>query len=116
MPPFDAVLLLQEYGDQALVRDLAQLVIETMPAQITALETAVAARDSAAIRAAAHKLRGSITPFRVPNAVDAARKLEEMGAAADLNGVDVLSRELVAGVQSLRDSAKAWLDASAAPS
>jgi hypothetical protein len=38
-----------------------------------------------------------------------------MGAAADLNGADALSRELVAGVQSLRDSAKAWLDASAAP-
>ena len=116
MPPFDAGLLLQEYGDEGLVRDLAHLVIETMPAQITAVETAVEARDSAALRAAAHKLRGSITPFRVPGAVEAARKLEEMGAAGDLNGAAALSRELVAGVQSLRDSARAWLDASAAPS
>jgi HPt (histidine-containing phosphotransfer) domain-containing protein len=116
MPPFDPILLLQEYGDEALVRDLAQLLIETMPGQIIAVETAVAARDSAAIRAAAHRLRGSITPFRVANAVEAARRLEEMGAAEDLNGADVLIRELVAGVQSLRDSAKAWLDASAAPS
>lgn len=64
MPPFDAGLLLEEYGDEGLVHDLAQLVIETMPAQITAVETAVEARDSAALRAAAHKLRGSITPFR----------------------------------------------------
>lgn len=116
MPPFDAGLLLEEYGDEGLVRDLAQLVIETMPAQITAVETAVEARDSAALRAAAHKLRGSITPFRVPSAVEAARKLEEMGAAGDLNGAVALSRELSAGVQSLRDSARAWLDASAAPS
>ena len=43
MPPFDAGLLLEEYGDEGLVRDLAQLVIETMPAQITAVETAVEA-------------------------------------------------------------------------
>jgi len=114
MPPFDAGLLLQEYGDEGLVRDLAQLVLETMPAQITAVETAVEARDSAALRAAAHKLRGSITPFRLSDAVEAARKLEEMGAAGDLNGAAALSLELVAGVQSLCDSAKAWIDAGAA--
>jgi hypothetical protein len=49
-------------------------------------------------------------------AVEAARKLEAMGAAGDLNGADALTRELVAGVQSLCDSARAWLDAGAAPS
>jgi HPt (histidine-containing phosphotransfer) domain-containing protein len=114
MPSFDAIFLFQEYGDEGLVRDLAQLLVETTPAQIDAVQSAVGAHDSAALRAAAHKLRGSITTFGVPDAVEAARKLEEMAAAGDLAGADALSRELVAGVQSLRDSAKAWLDAGAA--
>lgn len=114
MPPFDAVLLLQEYGDETLVRDLARLLVETTPAQIDAVQTAVGAGDDVALRAAAHKLRGSIVAFGVPEAVEAARRLEAMAAAGDLAGADALSRELVAGVQSLRESARAWLDAGAA--
>jgi HPt (histidine-containing phosphotransfer) domain-containing protein len=114
MPPFDAVLLLQEYGDETLVRDLARLLVDTTPAQIDAVRTAVGAGDGAALRAAAHKLRGSLVAFGVPDAVEAARKLETMAASGDLAGADAVSRELVAGVQSLRASAKAWLDAGAA--
>jgi HPt (histidine-containing phosphotransfer) domain-containing protein len=113
MPAFDAVILLREYGDEALVRDLAQLLVDTTPQQIDAVRSAVAANDGAALRAAAHKLRGSIVPFGVPDAVEAARRLESMGIAGDLAGADVLSRELVAGVESLRESAKAWLDGDA---
>jgi HPt (histidine-containing phosphotransfer) domain-containing protein len=113
MPPFDAVLLLQEYGDEGLVRDLAQLLVDTTPAQMDAIQSAVSAGDGVALRAAAHKLRGSIVAFSVPEAVEAARKLEAMAAAGALDGADALSRQLVAGVQSLRDSAKAWLDAGA---
>ncbi len=113
MPPFDAVLLLQEYGDEGLVRDLAQLLVDTTPAQMDAVQSAVSAGDGVALRAAAHKLRGSIVAFGVPEAVEAARKLEALAAAGALDGADTLSRQLVAGVQSLRDSAKAWLDAGA---
>jgi len=110
MPPFDAVILIREYGDEALVRDLAQLLVDTTPQQIDDVQAAVAANDGAALRAAAHKLRGSIVPFGVPDAVEAARKLESMGTAGDFAGADVLSRELIAGVESLCRSARAWLD------
>ena len=54
------MLLLQEYGDETLVRDLARLLVDTTPAQIDAVRTAVGAGDGAALRAAAHKLRGSL--------------------------------------------------------
>ena len=113
MPPFDAVLLLQEYGDARLVRDLAQLLIDTTPEQLDAVQTAVGADDGPGLRSAAHKLRGSIVAFGVPAAVETARKLEAMGAAGDLAGADALSRELAADVQSLRESAKAWLETGA---
>ena len=110
MPEFDPRVLLDEYGDEALVRDLAKLLLETVPVQIDAVRSAIDTRNGVALRAAAHKLRGSIAPFAVPAAVETARKLETMGAAGNLDGADLLSRELAADVQSLRDSAKAWLD------
>src|SRR5712691_1797409 len=85
MPPFDAVLLLQEYGDEGLVRDLAQLLVETVPAQAEAVTRAVAAGDGDALRVAAHRLRGSIVPFGASEAVEAARKLELMAARGELS-------------------------------
>ena len=106
---------MREYGDETLVRDLAQLLIETTPAQIEAVHRAVGDGDGAALRAAAHKLRGSIVAFGVPAAVETARTLEAMGANGDLSGADALSLRLAADVQSLRESAQAWLDSGIAP-
>lgn len=115
MTAFDPRALLDEYGDETLVRELAQLLIETVPLQIEAVRSAVATGDSSGLRAAAHKLRGSIGPFGMPDAVETARKLEAMATGGTLEGADALSRALAADVQSLRDSAKAWLEAGAAP-
>ena len=115
MNAFDPRALLDQYGDETLVRELAQLLIETVPLQVDAVRSAVAAADGPALRAAAHKLRGSIGPFGMPQAVETARQLEAMATAGSLDGADSLSRALAADVQSLRDSAKAWLEAGAAP-
>ena len=113
MPPFDAGTLMREYGDEGLVRDLAQLLVDTTPAQVDAVQQAIAAGDGAALRTAAHKLRGSIVAFGIPAAVEAARALEEMGSSGNLSGADALGRALVTDVKSLRDSAQAWLDGNA---
>jgi HPt (histidine-containing phosphotransfer) domain-containing protein len=110
MAAFDPRVLVDEYGDEVLVRELAKLLIDTVPVQVDAVQSAVLARDGAALRASAHKLRGSIAPFGMPAAVETARKLEAMGTAGNLAGADALSRELTADVQSLCDSAKAWLE------
>ena len=110
MPAFDPRVLLDEYGDEALVRDLAKLLVETVPVQVDAVQSAVDAGDSPALRVAAHKLRGSIVSFGVPDTVDIARQLEAMGAAGDLDGADTLVPQLAADVQLLCTSAKAWLD------
>ena len=109
MPAFDAALLLREYGDEALVRDLAELVVSTVPAQISAVRAAVGTRDSSAVRATVHKLRGSIASFGMPTTVDTARELELMAANGDLSRADSLGGELLADAQSLCDSARAWL-------
>jgi HPt (histidine-containing phosphotransfer) domain-containing protein len=110
MPAFDARVLLDEYGDETLVRDLAMLLVETVPVQVDAVRSAVVAGDGPALRAAAHKLRGSIVSFGVPNTVETARRLETLGAAGDLAGAAPLVPSLAADVQSLCASAKAWLE------
>ena len=110
MAEFDATALYREYGDHDLVRDLAKLLVDTTPVQLDAIRSAIAGGDAKALRAAAHRLRGSIVPFGVPAAVDTARTLEAMGEAGTLTGAEALSTELAKDVQSLRDSARAWLD------
>jgi HPt (histidine-containing phosphotransfer) domain-containing protein len=113
MPPFDAAQLLRQYGDEALVRDLAELVVSTVPSQIDAVQDAVRARDCVAVRATVHKLRGSIASFALPEAVETARQLETMAAGGDLSNADELSRNLALATRSLCDSANAWLAANA---
>jgi HPt (histidine-containing phosphotransfer) domain-containing protein len=107
---FNATTLFEEYGDLALVRDLAQLLVDTTLTQLDAIRSAIAGGDAQALRAAAHRLRGSLVAFGVPGAVETARTLEAMGAAGKLTGAETLSAALAKDVQSLRDSAKAWLE------
>lgn len=109
MTSFDPALLLREYGDEALVRDLAQLLVTTVPSQVENVRSAVAAHDSAAVRAAAHKLRGSLASFGLAGAVEAARQLETLAAGGDLSQADALSGKLIADALALCESAKAWL-------
>jgi HPt (histidine-containing phosphotransfer) domain-containing protein len=107
---FNATALFNEYGDRGLVRDLARLLVDTTPAQLDTIRSAIAAGDARALRDAAHRLRGSIMAFGVPDAVEAARALEAMGAAGTLTGAEALNAALAKDVQSLRESARTWLD------
>jgi HPt (histidine-containing phosphotransfer) domain-containing protein len=106
---FDPTALFKEYGDLGLVRELAQLLVDTTPSQLEAIRSAVAAGDAGALRAAAHRLRGSLVTFGVPDAVETARALEAMGSDGDLTGAEALRTSLANDVQSLRESAVAWL-------
>jgi HPt (histidine-containing phosphotransfer) domain-containing protein len=107
---FDAAALCKEYGDLGLVRELAQLLVDTTPAQLEAIRSSVAAGDAVALRAAAHRLRGSLVSFGVPDAVETARTLEALGSSGDLTGADALRTSLARDVESLRESAAAWLN------
>ena len=112
---FDAPSLLREYGDEGLVRDLARLLVETLPPQIDAVTAAVATGNGTALRAAAHKLRGSIATFGADAAVELTRELEAMATAGDLSQAARVSNALAADVQSLRESARAWLAGAGLP-
>jgi HPt (histidine-containing phosphotransfer) domain-containing protein len=109
VPDFDATALLEEYGDPDLVQELAQLLVETAPPQVEAVRSAVVAGDAVALRAAAHRLRGSLLAFGVPAAIEAATRLEAMGSAGNLTGAEQWVQTLATHVQGLLDDAQAWL-------
>jgi two-component system, sensor histidine kinase and response regulator len=66
-------------GDEDLLRELAGIFLDSTPGHLAALRIAVRDRDSRALEAAAHLLRGSVSIFGAPEACDAALRLEEMG-------------------------------------
>ncbi len=95
-PPLDREALLRRLdGDQGLMRELAQALLEDCPRQLAAVRSAVEAGDAARLRGAAHKLKGSLTMFGAPAAVPAAR-LEALGQGGDLTGAAGLLAELEA--------------------
>jgi HPt (histidine-containing phosphotransfer) domain-containing protein len=73
-------------GDAGVLREVAALFLDSYPAELAALRAAVARGDGPAVRCAAHALKGSVSTFGAPEAVEAAGRLEEMGRAGDLGG------------------------------
>jgi HPt (histidine-containing phosphotransfer) domain-containing protein len=85
-------------GDADLLRELAALFLEEVPALLAAAESAVERSDGAALRQAAHSLKGSASNLSALAAAAAARQLEQMGAAHDFatarDAFAVLAREV----------------------
>ena len=106
---FDPGVLLAEFGDEKLVRELAELLIETAPPQVKKILGAVEGGDANVVKSAAHQLRGALATFGATAATQDAYLLEAMGAAGDLSAAPPVASHLAADVQVLCDSAKAWL-------
>jgi histidine phosphotransfer protein HptB len=76
-------------GSEDLLIELAEMFIEECPEMMRAVRTAIDTRDAPALQRAAHTLKGSVRIFAMASAVEAARRLEEMGASGDLSDSDV---------------------------
>jgi CheY-like chemotaxis protein len=76
----DAVTILAGCGgDGALLREMIELCVAGVPPQLAAVERAVAAGDSEALRSTAHKLKGRVSAFS-GEAARAVERLEMLGA------------------------------------
>ena len=106
---FDATPLLDEYGDVALVRELTQLFIENAKSGMADILAAIASSSGAALKQAAHKLRGSLLTFNAEPAVALARELELMGERGVLDGSEGVAADLAAHIDDLCVGATSWL-------
>ena len=111
---FNPAPLLEEYGDASLVRELAQLFIDSVSSQMEAVTEAAARGDAVGVKAAAHRLRGALATFGAVSATQLAQTLELMGESGNLEGAPALANELAVEVRDLCTGAAAWLSEHAA--
>jgi HPt (histidine-containing phosphotransfer) domain-containing protein len=100
-----ATILASCGGDEALLREMIDLCVAGVPPQQAAVERAVAARDSEALRSTAHKLKGRVSAFsgKAARVVERLEMLGAQGKAAEAAESLREARELlVALVSSVR--------------
>jgi signal transduction histidine kinase/DNA-binding response OmpR family regulator/HPt (histidine-containing phosphotransfer) domain-containing protein len=73
------------HDDQALLREIVDLFLAATPPVLDRLRAAIQRSDHAAVEREAHLLKGSVSNFEAEAAVDAARRLENMGRTGDLS-------------------------------
>ncbi len=94
---FPAVLERVE-GNRELLAELARLFLEELPGRLSAIEEALEARDAKRLESVAHALKGAVGNFAATAAFEAAKRLEQIGRAANWSqastGYVALRREL----------------------
>jgi CheY-like chemotaxis protein/HPt (histidine-containing phosphotransfer) domain-containing protein len=99
----DRARVLAHIGDdRELLRDVIDIFLRESPRLLTAVRTAIAAADAAALHRAAHAVKGAILVFGADTAVAAAQRLETMGRQADLAHAAEAYAELEREVERLK--------------
>lgn len=89
-------------GDAELLKEIAQLFIDDYPRALEDIRRAADRGDAKSLERSAHGLKGSVANFGAPSAVEAARKLESMGRAAQLAEAQQVIHTLELALAALR--------------
>jgi HPt (histidine-containing phosphotransfer) domain-containing protein len=89
-------------GDAELLKEIAQLFIDDYPRALEDIREAANRGDAKSLERSAHGLKGSVANFGASSAVEAARKLESMGRAAQLAEAQQVIHTLELALAALR--------------
>ena len=89
-------------GDLELLRIVGSTFLESTPPLLRDLREGIAMSDAGSVSRIAHRLRGSLGTFGADQAVEAAFRLERMGAEVNLAGADAVCEALTEGYETLR--------------
>jgi two-component system sensor histidine kinase/response regulator len=89
-------------GDVDLLKEIAQLFVEDYPRVLDELHQAVDTGDAQAVERTAHGLKGSVSTFGASAAMEAARTLENLGRARQLEQVRQVLNTLELALAALR--------------
>jgi CheY-like chemotaxis protein/HPt (histidine-containing phosphotransfer) domain-containing protein len=104
-PVLDQTALLARVdGDRAFLQELAECFLKDSPRLLAAVRDAITRGDAQELSRAAHTLKGSVSNFCAPAAIDAARNLEMLGGEGDLTGADEAFAVLEQTMQRLQSS------------
>ena len=111
-PPADAfdreAALARLGGDEALLRDAVQAFLEDCPRLVGQLREAVERRDAAAVKAAAHAIKGTVAIFSAHPTHEAAARLERLGSQGQLAGIEAGAQHLEAELERFKKAAAAF--------
>jgi len=99
-----AHLLARLGGDEELMADVIRLFLDDCPNVLASIKRAVDQRDTAAIRSAAHALKGASGNLAAAGLTDAAATLERIGAEGRLEAIDAGWRRVEAEAALLLDA------------
>jgi HPt (histidine-containing phosphotransfer) domain-containing protein len=106
---FDAEGTLTRYGGSTeLLVDMIGFFLEDAPPLVADLHRAAAAGDALAVRHTAHALKGLLAGCGGKRAAHAAQRVENAGAAAHLEDVDVSLNALEKQIEFLREAVTAY--------
>lgn len=102
-PVFDKESAMERIdGDQELLQELAQIVLEDLPNLLEDIRSAIASGDASTVDAAAHKLKGSAGNLGGMSVLEASQLLESMGRAGDLSQAQEAFQNLEAEANKLQ--------------
>jgi CheY-like chemotaxis protein len=81
-----SVALARVGGDTKLLGELVALFRQAYPGWLAEMRAAIASQDAAALKRAAHTLKGSAGTFGAHSTFEAAAQLEKLGRGGDLSG------------------------------
>ncbi len=90
--------------DENLLLDLAKMFCTESPKMLAAARVALEANDAGALRRAAHSMKGSVGTFAARRAMEAAKNLEDLAAAGDLERAGAAYEALVVQADVLRQA------------
>lgn len=88
----DSYRALQEDGQPDVVTEFIDVFLEDLPARIDRIQKAVAGRNPAEIKSAAHALKGSAASVGAVLVSGLCAQLEAIGRAGSTDGIDDLLR------------------------
>ena len=105
---FDRAQALERLGgDEELLDSVASLFVEESTIYRRALADALDSSDPAAVQREAHTVKSVFATFSFESGRELAFRLEQLAAAGNLNGADVLTAELLAAIDVLAAALKA---------
>jgi two-component system, sensor histidine kinase and response regulator len=89
-------------GDIELLKEIAELFVQDYPRVMEELHQAVEQGDAQAVERTAHGLKGSVSTFGARAAMEAARTLENLGRARQIEELHEVLRTLELALAALR--------------
>ena len=88
-------------GDEELFATVVSLFVAESEGYCSALEAALAAADTAALRREAHTVKSMLATFSYETGRELAQRLESLAATGSMDGADSLTAEVVGAVRRL---------------